>query len=140
MVIEKVSTAYELTTNIEFVLCLMEMIAKMSRLQTTTKYQAGDKLPPIHPGDVLLTEFMKPLELSATQLALHMGVPLTRVTAIIKGNRAITADTALRLARVFGTSSELWLNLQTHYEIACLEYSGEKDKILKEARGLARAS
>lgn len=126
-------------TNTEFVLFQTEMISKMSKLQTTTKLKEGERLSPIHPGEVLLTEFMEPLHLSATRLALHMGIPLTRVTAILKGQRSITADTALRLGRVFNTSSELWMNLQAQYEIACLEYSGEKDKILREARVLERA-
>lgn len=110
----------------------------MSKLQTTTKYKDGDWLPPIHPGEILRTEFMEPLKLSATKLALHMGIPLSRVTSILNGGRGITADTALRLARVFNTSPELWLNLQSHYEVARLEYSGERDRILKEARQLAQ--
>jgi antitoxin HigA-1 len=109
----------------------------MSRSRTTTKLHEGDRLPPIHPGEILATEFMEPLKLSATKLSLHMGIPLSRVTAILKGQRSITADTALRLARVFGTSSQLWLNLQSNYEIARLEYSGEKDRILTEVRELA---
>jgi antitoxin HigA-1 len=111
----------------------------MSKLQTTTKYRQGDRLPPIHPGEVLRTEFMEPLNLSATRLALHMGIPLSRVSAILKGDRSITADTALRLSLVFKTSSELWLNLQSHYEVASLEYSGEKDRIMQEARELTNA-
>lgn len=115
------------------------MISEMSKLQTTTRYKAGDKLPPIHPGEILRSEFMEPLNLSATRLALHMGIPLSRVTTILNGGRGITADTALRLARVFKTSSELWLNLQSHYEVARLEYTGQKDKILREVRELASA-
>jgi addiction module HigA family antidote len=112
------------------------MTLKMSKSRTTTKYKQGDKLPPIHPGEILHSEFMEPLKLSATQLALHMGIPLSRVTAIINGQRGITVDTALRLARVFKTSPDLWLNLQYHYEIAQLDYIGEKDKIYKETRAL----
>lgn len=108
----------------------------MSKSPTTTKYKEGDKLPPIHPGDILRTEFMEPLKLSATQLALHMGIPLSRVTAIINSTRGITADTALRLAKVFTTSPDLWLNLQSQYEVAMLDYTGEKDKISREARQL----
>ncbi len=110
----------------------------MSKSRTTTKYKEGDKLPPIHPGEILRFEFMEPLHLSATKLALHMGIPLSRVTAIINGNRSITADTALRLARVFNTSYELWMNLQSNYEVARLEYTGEKDKICNEVRKLAK--
>lgn len=113
----------------------------MSKSLTTTSFQEGDKLPPIHPGEILRTEFLEPLNLSATKLATYMGVPATRVTAIINDNerRAITADTALRLACVFKTSPEFWLNLQSSYDVAMLDYTGEKDKIKKEVRELATA-
>ncbi len=104
----------------------------MSKLPTTTKYKEGDKLPPIPPGEILRSEFMEPLNLSANKLALHMGVPATRVNAILNDNRTITADTALRLSRVFNNSTEFWLNLQSNYEISMLDYTGEKDKIWKE--------
>ena len=109
----------------------------MSKSRTTIKLSEGDKLLPIHPGSILLTEFLEPLNLSSTKLALHMGIAPTRVTAIVKGDRAITADTALRLARVFKMSPEFWMNLQTNFDIAMLDYTGEKDRICKEARELA---
>lgn len=108
----------------------------MSKLLTITEYREGDKLPPIHPGAILLTEFIEPLNISSTKLALHMGIAPTRVTAIVKGERTITADTALRLARVFKMSPEFWLNLQSNYDVAMLDYTGEKDKICQEAREL----
>jgi antitoxin HigA-1 len=73
--------------------------------------------PPLHPGEVLLEEFMKPLGLSANQLALRMSVPANRITAILHGQRGITADTALRLGRVFNTSAELWMGLQEDYDL-----------------------
>ncbi len=111
----------------------------MSKSRTTTKFREGDKLLPIHPGSVLLTEFLEPLNLSSTKLALHMGIAPTRVTAIVKGERAITADTALRLARVFKMSPEFWLNLQSNYDVAMLDYTGQKDKICRETRELASA-
>lgn len=110
----------------------------MSKSRTTTKYKEGDKLPPIHPGEILRYEFMEPLSLSATKLALHMGIPLTRVTAIIKGERGITTDTAFRLSRVFGTSVEFWLNLQSGYEVEMMDYSGKKSAIFSETRAIAR--
>ena len=72
---------------------------------------------PIHPGEILLEEFLKPMDLSAYRLAKDIGVPLTRITAILAGERAITADTALRLARYFGTSERFWLHLQTSYDL-----------------------
>lgn len=71
----------------------------------------------IHPGEILKTEFLDELGLSAYALAKALHVPVNRVTAIIKGERAITADTALRLARFFDTTPEFWLNLQMHYDL-----------------------
>ena len=107
-------------------------------LTTTPKHQEGDKLPPIPPGEILRSEFLDPLSLSATKLATYMGVPASRVTAILNDSepRAITADTALRLGCVFRISPDFWLNLQSNYEIAMLDYTGEKDKICHEAREL----
>jgi len=75
------------------------------------------KLAPIHPDEILLEEFMKPLELSANKLAIELRVPANRILAIIDGSRAISADTALRLARYFGTTPEFWINLQAHYDL-----------------------
>jgi addiction module HigA family antidote len=74
-------------------------------------------LEPIHPGEILEEEFMIPLELSANALARRIDVPVTRISEIVRGNRGITADTALRLALFFGTSSELWLGLQVEYDL-----------------------
>lgn len=75
------------------------------------------KRAPIHPGGILKTEFLDEPELSAYALAKALRVPVNRITGIIKGERAITADTALRLARFFDTTPEFWLNLQTHYDL-----------------------
>lgn len=75
------------------------------------------KLPPIHPGDILRTEFLEPLKLSQNQLALELRVPVTRISEIVKGKRAITAETALRLGRYFNTSADLWLGLQQQYDL-----------------------
>jgi addiction module HigA family antidote len=74
------------------------------------------KLPPIHPGEILAEELQE-LGLTMNQFAKALHVPPNRITAIIKGTRGITAETALRLARYFGTSVEMWMNLQAHYEI-----------------------
>jgi antitoxin HigA-1 len=76
-----------------------------------------DSMPPITPGEILRTEFMEPLGLSANALARALRVPPNRISAILGGNRAITADTALRLARYFNTTPQSWLNLQQHYEL-----------------------
>ena len=75
------------------------------------------KIPPIHPGEILLEEYLKPLGLSQYRLAKDITVPARRVNEIVHGKRAITADTALRLARFFGTSDRFWLNLQTRYDL-----------------------
>ena len=75
------------------------------------------KLDPIHPGEVLLEEFLGPLGLSQYRLAHAMSVPPRRINEIVHGNRAISADTALRLARFFGTSAQFWLNLQARYDL-----------------------
>ncbi len=75
------------------------------------------KLPPIHPGEVLLTEFLEPMRLSQYALAKAIGVPTRRINEIVLGKRAISPDTALRLSRYFGLSERFWLNLQTRYEL-----------------------
>ena len=75
------------------------------------------KLHPIHPGEVLVEEFLKPMGLSQNKLALNIGVPARRINEIILEKRRITADTALRLAKFFGTSAEFWLGLQAQYDL-----------------------
>ena len=78
---------------------------------------ASQQLAPIYPGEILREEFMAPLGLSANALALALRVPTTRIGAILRGRRAITPDTALRLARYFGTSPDLWLGIQAEYDL-----------------------
>jgi addiction module HigA family antidote len=75
------------------------------------------KLAPVHPGEILLEEFMQPLELSQTRLGRDLGVSPRRINEIVHGKRSITADTALRLSRYFGTSAEFWLGLQADYDL-----------------------
>ncbi len=75
------------------------------------------KLKNIHPGEILNEEFLLPLEISAYKLSKDIGIPQTRVSAIIKGNRRITADTALRLSKYFGNSAKFWLGLQDDFDI-----------------------
>lgn len=77
----------------------------------------GDTIPVTTPGDVLRADFMEPLALSAYALAKATGVPANRITAILHGTRAVTADTALRLATYFGTSAEMWMALQTKHDL-----------------------
>ena len=81
------------------------------------------KLPPVHPGEILLHDFLEPLGLSQSALAQALGVTPMRVSQIVRGHRAITADTALRLSRYFGTRPGWWLDLQTHYD---LETAGDQ--------------
>ena len=78
---------------------------------------AHRKLPPIHPGEILLGEFLAPLGISQYRLAKDTSVPPRRINEIVRGLRSISADTALRLARYFGTSEQFWLNLQTRYDL-----------------------
>ncbi len=80
-------------------------------------------LPPIHPGEILDTEFLQPLKLSQNALGKALGVPPRRINEIVHGKRAITADTAMRLSRFFGTTAQFWLNLQTEYELDCILYA-----------------
>jgi addiction module HigA family antidote len=82
------------------------------------------KAPPIHPGEILLEEYLEPLGVSQYRLAKEISVPPRRINEIVHGKRSITADTALRLARYFGTSERFWINLQTHYDLEV-----EKDRL-----------
>jgi addiction module HigA family antidote len=82
------------------------------------------KLHPIHPGEILLEEFLEPMEISQYKLAKDISVPPRRINEIVLGKRAITPDTALRLSRYFGLSERFWMNLQTRYDIEV-----EKDKL-----------
>ncbi|SRR5689334_23477704 len=79
------------------------------------------KLSPIHPGEVLLEEFIKPMKLSQNRLAIDIGVDARRINEIVLGKRSISADTALRLARFFGNSPQFWLGLQTQYDLDVAE-------------------
>ena len=88
-----------------------------------------DRLPPIHPGEVLLEDFMKPFGLSQYRVAKDIGVPALRISQIVNGKRSITADTAMRLARYFGTSAGVWLRLQARYHLEKAEIAhGEQIK------------
>ena len=80
-----------------------------------------DKLSPVHPGEVLLEEFILPMNLSQNRLAIDIGVDARRINEIVLGKRAITADTALRLSRFFGNSPQFWLGLQSQYDLDIAE-------------------
>ena len=91
-------------------------------------------LPAVHPGEILLEEFLKPLGMSQYRLAKDLSVPPRRINEIVLGKRAVSADTALRLARYFATSERFWLNLQTQYD---LEVARDRlgDRLEKEVQG-----
>lgn len=85
--------------------------------ETEKLYNMTKKISPPHPGEILMEEFMKPLDISQYRLAKDISVPPIRISEILRGKRAISANTALRLARYFGTTAEFWLNLQNHYDL-----------------------
>ena len=89
-----------------------------------------EKLPNIHPGEVLLEEFLVPMEISQYRLAKDLKIPQTRISQIVKGNRRVTADTALRLSKYFGTTAKFWLGLQDHYDLE--ELNDELEEELKD--------
>ena len=94
---------------------------------------------PVHPGEVLREEYLLPLEMSANALASLLRVPANRISGIVAGRRAITADTALRLARVFRTTPEFWMNLQQTYELRIAESGASIAKTLRKIRPVAAA-
>jgi addiction module HigA family antidote len=99
---------------------------------------ADTVMAPVHPGEILLEEFLKPLSVSQYKLAKELGVPPRRINEIVHGQRRISADTALRLARFFGTSERFWINLQARYDL-----EAEKDRLgdaLDGIRPLSAAS
>ena len=100
---------------------------------------ATRKLNPVHPGEVLLEDFLKPLGLSQYRLAQDISVPPRRINEIVHGTRSITADTALRLGRYFGTTEQFWLNLQSHYDLE-VEREQLGDRLKKEVVVLKHAS
>jgi len=96
-------------------------------------------MPPVHPGEILMEDFLKPMGISQYRLAKSISVPQRRIGEIVAGKRAVTADTALRLARFFGTDPESWMNLQAHYD---LEVANDKlsDKIMRDVQPLEAAA
>ena len=93
------------------------------------------KLKPVHPGEILREEFMKPLGLSMNKLALHLRVPVTRIAEIVHQRRAITTDTALRLGRYFKTTPVFWMNLQVRYDLEVAE-DEQAEKIARDVQPL----
>lgn len=96
-------------------------------------------LPPVHPGEILLEDFLVPLNVTRYRLAKSIGVPQRRIDEICAGKRAVTADTALRLARFFGTDAQSWMNLQAEYDLECAEIT-MADRIEREVKPLKDAA
>jgi addiction module HigA family antidote len=92
----------------------------------------GTLLPPVHPGEILREDFMKPVGLTVNKLALEIHVPATRIGEIVHERRRITAETALRLARYFNTNAEFWLNLQNFYDLEVTRRSGKVSEIERQ--------
>jgi addiction module HigA family antidote len=97
-----------------------------------------NRIPNIHPGEILSKDFLKPMGVTAYRLSKATNIDQTRISEIIRGKRSITADTALRLARFFGNSPEFWLNLQAHYDLE--QKNREMEKDLKKIRPYAPQS
>lgn len=98
------------------------------------------KLKPIHPGEHLREDFMKPLGLSSNALAHALAVTPARINDIVRERRGITADTALRLARYFGTDAQTWLNLQSHYDLQCAEdAAGQTIRRIRRRQAVGKA-
>jgi len=137
--IEKVNTVFELTNSGEYVSNGAKAIATMWKSSIIIEgvvTMEQKRLPAIHPGEILLEEFLKPMGITQYRIAKDISVPARRINEIVHGKRSITANTALRLAQYFGTSPQFWLNLQAHYDLET-----EKDKIgerlPEEVRALA---
>jgi len=96
------------------------------------------KLAPIHPGEILMEEFLKPMEISQYRLAKDINVPARRINEIVQGKRSITPDTALRLSKYFGLSERFWINLQARYDLET-EKDRLKDRLNKEVHVYAAA-
>ena len=97
----------------------------------------SDKLPPVHPGEILFEEFMTPLAITQYRLSKDIGVHPRRINQIVHGNRAVTADTALRLSRYFGTSERFWMNLQCRYDLE-VEKDRLGDRLERDVKELAK--
>jgi addiction module HigA family antidote len=96
------------------------------------------KIPPIHPGEILLEEFLRPMEISQNKLGRELGVSPRRINEIVNGKRSVTADTALRLSIFFGNSASFWLGLQMDYDLDVAQDTS-LDKIKKEVQNTAAA-
>lgn len=95
---------------------------------------AAKKLSPVHPGEILMEEFLRPLGISQNKLGRDLGVPAQRISDIVRGKRSITVDTALRLAKYFKTTPLFWLNLQSHYDLEMARETHLVERISRDVR------
>lgn len=95
---------------------------------------SAKKLPPVHPGEILLEEYLKPLGISQNKLGRDLNVPAQRINEIVRGQRAITVDTALRLSRYFHTTPQFWLNLQSRYDLEMAQETRLVERVIREVR------
>ncbi|MEW5774261.1 MAG: HigA family addiction module antitoxin [Thermodesulfobacteriota bacterium] len=100
----------------------------------------SNRLPLVTPGEILLEEFLKPLGLSQNRLGRDLNVPAQRVSQIVRGKRAITTDTALRLSAYFGTTPQFWLNLQTEYDLRLAAETRHTEQVRREVRRLEQTA
>ena len=103
--------------SVEFIVNLLGEVTERKKFAGINPALHKKLLAPIHPGEILFEEFMKPMDISINRLAREIAVPPGRISAIVNGKRAITADTALRLGKYFGVSAELWLGLQADFDL-----------------------
>ena len=94
----------------------------------------SQKLPPVHPREILLEEYLRPLGISQNKLGRDLNVPPQRINEIVRGQRAITVDSALRLARYFHTTPQFWLNLQSRYDLEIAQETRLVERVIKEVR------
>jgi addiction module HigA family antidote len=105
--------------------------SSVRRAKSIPRTYGSDRMPPIHPGEMLREEFMVPMGLSANALALAIRVPVTRISEIVNERRGITADTALRLGRYFRMTPEFWMNIQSHYDLETARDA--KERLIRES-------
>ncbi|WP_121315445.1 HigA family addiction module antitoxin [Paraburkholderia sp. RAU2J] len=117
------------------------MVIKRSALKSIdfSGIDTGDTIPGIHPGEILRSEFLEPLGMSVNALALALRVPAPRINDVVRGKRAISADTALRLERYFGASAQFWLNLQIAYDLR-IATAAAGEQIEREIEPMPRAN
>ena len=96
---------------------VLRFVVKVNRRQRAATAVSGQRLPPVHPGEILRDDYLTPMGLSVYRLAQELRIPRPRLNDVVRGRRGVTVDTALRLGYFFGTTAEFWINLQTRYDL-----------------------